>query len=67
MSRGETIKLRSKEDLLDYRFCPDPDLPVLLVSVEQLESVRNTIPELPDQIAKRWRQEYGLSKKETGA
>jgi aspartyl-tRNA(Asn)/glutamyl-tRNA(Gln) amidotransferase subunit B len=66
VSRGETIKLRSKEDLLDYRFCPDPDLPPLVVTDDLIEHIRNSIPELPEQIAKRWNSEFGMSKKETG-
>ncbi len=65
-ARGQTIRLRSKEDLLDYRFCPDPDLPMLQLSQTFLDSIKESMPELPDAIASRWRQQFGLSKNETG-
>jgi aspartyl-tRNA(Asn)/glutamyl-tRNA(Gln) amidotransferase subunit B len=65
-NRGETTRLRSKEDLLDYRFCPDPDLPLLQLSQDFLDRVQQRMPELPEHITKRWREQLGLSKVEAG-
>ena len=42
-----TLPMRSKEDADDYRYFPDPDLPPLQVSSEQIEAIRAQLPELP--------------------
>jgi aspartyl-tRNA(Asn)/glutamyl-tRNA(Gln) amidotransferase subunit B len=59
--RDETRPMRSKEDAHDYRYFPDPDLLPLVVSEELLNEVRAGLPELPDQITKRFALEFGLS------
>jgi len=59
--RDETRSMRTKEDAQDYRDFPDPDLLPLHVSKEWLESVRKTLPELPQAKRDRYRNEYGLS------
>ncbi len=51
--KNRTISMRSKEDAQDYRYFPDPDLLPLRNSIEKIESLRKTIPELP--IAKKTR------------
>jgi len=61
---GETSRLRSKEELLDYRFLPEPDLPTLKVSPEWVESIAKTMPELPDVLYDRFTKEFGLTKSE---
>jgi len=50
---GETRSMRGKEDAHDYRYFPEPDLMPLSISKEWIESVRKTMPELPE--AKRQR------------
>src|ERR1041384_1344040 len=49
--KGETRSMRSKEEANDYRYFPDPDLLPLKVDAALIESVRATLPELPDQKA----------------
>jgi aspartyl-tRNA(Asn)/glutamyl-tRNA(Gln) amidotransferase subunit B len=44
---GVSRSMRGKEEAMDYRYFPDPDLPPLLVSGELLEEVRGELPELP--------------------
>ena len=58
---GTTASLRSKEEAHDYRYFPEPDLPPLVLSEKQLQSVRDAIPELPPIIRQRFIKKYGLS------
>ena len=58
---AETRPMRSKEEAHDYRYFPEPDLPPLVVSKEFIESVRASMPELPEARRKRFMEEYGLS------
>ena len=56
-----TISMRSKEGSSDYRYFPEPDLPPIEVSNEQLEAWRSELPELPAQKRHRYETELGLS------
>jgi aspartyl-tRNA(Asn)/glutamyl-tRNA(Gln) amidotransferase subunit B len=58
---GETRALRSKEDAPDYRYFPDPDLLPLVLEPQWVESIRATLPELPDQKRRRYEEAFGLS------
>ena len=53
--------MRSKEDSMDYRYFPDPDLLPLDISEQWLEEVRSSMPELPDQMRARLIKDFGLS------
>ena len=64
--QGETRSMRSKEEANDYRYFPDPDLLPLKVDAALIESVRATLPELPDQKAARLARQYGLSAYDAG-
>jgi aspartyl-tRNA(Asn)/glutamyl-tRNA(Gln) amidotransferase subunit B len=64
--KGETRALRSKEEANDYRYFPDPDLLPLVVDAALLESVRKSLPELPDEKAARFASQYGLSAYDAG-
>jgi aspartyl-tRNA(Asn)/glutamyl-tRNA(Gln) amidotransferase subunit B len=64
--KGETRSMRSKEEANDYRYFPDPDLLPLKVDAALIESVRATLPELPDQKAARFCSGYGLSAYDAG-
>ena len=59
--RQTTKILREKENADDYRYFADPDLIPLMISEEQIESVRESLPELPEARTARFRSEYGLS------
>ena len=58
---GTTSVMRSKEDALDYRYFPDPDLLPIEITDEQIERIRNTMPELPSATRARYTAEFGLS------
>ena len=58
--KEETVVMRSKEAANDYRYFPEGDLVTLNISDEWIESIRETIPELPYQKAERFVKEYGI-------
>lgn len=58
---GKTAALRSKEDSQDYRYFPEPDLRPLRLSAERIAKVKSNLPELPEAMAQRYQQEYGLN------
>ncbi|MBD5400342.1 Asp-tRNA(Asn)/Glu-tRNA(Gln) amidotransferase subunit GatB [bacterium] len=60
-SDGTTSVMRSKEDALDYRYFPDPDLLELIVEDDMIERIRNTMPELPATTRARYINELGLA------
>ena len=59
--RDETRPMRSKEEANDYRYFPDPDLLPLILDDDFIESVRKSLPELPDAKRERFIAQYGLS------
>lgn len=61
---GMTRTMRSKEDAVDYRYFPDPDLPPLIIEDATIEQVRATLPELPAAKVSRYIQQYSLTEYE---
>jgi len=59
-AKGVTISMRGKEEAHDYRYFPEPDLPPLQITVEWVEDVRASLPELPDVKKERFAQQYGI-------
>ncbi len=60
----ETASQRSKEQAHDYRYFPEPDLPPILVSREQVADLKARLPELPDSRKARFEDDYGLTEYE---
>ena len=58
-ARGVTISLRVKEESHDYRYFPEPDL-VPMMLLDRIDSIRETIPELPDAKYARFISQYGI-------
>ncbi len=58
--QGVTRSMRSKEEAHDYRYFPDPDLLPLKLDAGLVDSIRSTLPELPDEKKARFIQDYGL-------
>jgi len=61
---GKTIPQRTKEESADYRYFPDPDLPPLDLTDKNfidLEVIKSSLPELPNEKQARFQREYGLS------
>ena len=57
---GELSPLRSKEEVEDYRYFPEPDLVPLAPTDEMLERARAALPELPAERAERFERELSL-------
>jgi aspartyl-tRNA(Asn)/glutamyl-tRNA(Gln) amidotransferase subunit B len=58
---GETRSMRSKEEAMDYRYFPDPDLLPLELEQAWIDDIKASLPELPDEKRRRLMEQYGLS------
>lgn len=58
--KGVSISMRSKEDALDYRFFPEPDLVPIVIDSSYIERIKNSIPELPFDRKQRYIDKYGI-------
>lgn len=63
---GETRTMRSKEDAMDYRYFPDPDLPPLVLTQEFVDAIKASLPELPDAKKMRYVADFGISEYDAG-
>ena len=61
-----TVSMRSKEEAHDYRYFPDPDLPLLTVDGDWIRTVQRSMPELPEARRQRFVGEYALSEYDAG-
>lgn len=52
--------MRKKEGLADYRYFPEPDLPGVTLTKEYVDSIRESLPELPEDKRRRY-EKMGLS------
>ena len=59
--RGVTIFQRSKESAEDYGYSPDPDIPIIDISKEDIERISKELVELPDTKKRRYITQYNLS------
>jgi aspartyl-tRNA(Asn)/glutamyl-tRNA(Gln) amidotransferase subunit B len=64
--KDETRPMRSKEEANDYRYFPDPDLLPVQIDEQFVDTVRATLPELPDAKAARFARDFGLSAYDAG-
>ncbi|MCK9466797.1 MAG: Asp-tRNA(Asn)/Glu-tRNA(Gln) amidotransferase subunit GatB [Candidatus Absconditabacterales bacterium] len=61
-TEGISKMMRSKEDALDYRYFPEPDMPTLQLDDEILQKVKDENLIIPHTIIKKFKQEYGFHK-----
>ena len=63
-AKGKTISMRSKEQAHDYRYVVEPDLPPIILYDDQIQGIRDSLPEMPDKKKERFLNEYALTEKE---
>ncbi|MCC5919443.1 MAG: Asp-tRNA(Asn)/Glu-tRNA(Gln) amidotransferase subunit GatB [Cyclobacteriaceae bacterium] len=63
---GLTASMRTKEDLNDYRYFPDPDLAPLNISQEWVDEVKSKLPSLPNDLFERFTKEMQLPDYDAG-
>lgn len=59
-NHGDTKALRSKEEAHDYRYFPEPDIPPVQFTDEEMEEIKKSMPEMPQKRFARYTEEYGL-------
>ncbi len=59
-----TVPMRKKEDTLDYRYIPEPDLPPLVIDKNEIEKLQRSMPRLPVELRKLLKHKYKISDKE---
>ncbi len=64
--KGETRTMRSKEEAHDYRYFPCPDLLPLRIEQSWIDTIGETLPELPDAKKARFVIEYGMTEYDAG-
>jgi aspartyl-tRNA(Asn)/glutamyl-tRNA(Gln) amidotransferase subunit B len=61
---GTTAPLRDKEDAHDYRYFPDPDLPPIVMTREQVIKIKHTLPPMPWALREEFAKK-GISEEDT--
>ncbi|MDR0314492.1 MAG: Asp-tRNA(Asn)/Glu-tRNA(Gln) amidotransferase subunit GatB [Oscillospiraceae bacterium] len=65
-NKGTSYSMRSKEDAHDYKYFPEPDLPPIEISDAQIDEIKSSMPELPQNKKLRYISEFGLPQYDTG-
>ncbi len=63
---NETVLMRKKEGVVDYKYFPEPNIPPIRLSAEWIKEIQDNMPELPDEKRVRYAEEYGLSSHDIG-
>lgn len=59
-SNGKTTSMRSKEEAHDYRYFPEPDIPTLVFTQEEIDEIAKCLPIMPEVRKKIYIEEYKL-------
>ncbi len=58
--KGITYSQRIKEDALDYRYFPDPDIPPISLTNEFLDGIKNSLPLKYEDFINTWKSKYDI-------
>ena len=61
---GTTHLLRRKAEAEDYRYFPEPDLPLIILTEKDIQNLQKEIPEMPSERLERYCTQYHLSKED---
>ena len=59
--KNKTFLQREKEGSADYRYFPEPDIPPVIFTDEEISKIKESLPELPEQKFARYQADFGLS------
>ena len=59
--KNQTFLQREKEGSADYRYFPEPDIPHIEFTKQEIEEIKKSIPEMPDQKMERYKKDFGLN------
>ena len=62
-AENKTELMRTKEEQADYRFIPDPDLPIIKINRQRISSIKLTIPESPQEKLEKIIKKHKIDKK----
>lgn len=63
---GKTELMRTKEQAQDYRFIPDPDLPIIKITKQRADGLRKQLPESPMQKLEKIIKKHKINKDDAG-
>lgn len=55
-TKQKTIAQRNKEEAQDYRYMPDPDIPPVVLTDDEIEQIQSTVPKLPQFYRESWNE-----------
>ncbi len=61
---GETVLMRSKEELQDYRYFPEPDIPPVMISRAEVDAIRRELPKMPLERVLEYTTRHGLTEED---